>query len=338
MGTAAATLQVTELDPSTLDDADAQALATVANAASAVDAPHRDPVDAAHVRRRLAYGHDMQPTNGLLVASLGDRLIGYAEMDVSHWDNPTHVFIDLETHPDHRGRGVGDALLERVVERARADGRTRALGQGWVDGHRMAFWQRHGFTVGSIAAQRHLVLADLDQPRLATLLADAEAASTGYEIVDLPNPAPDALMHDLVAVSSAINDSPLDDLVLDDDQWSVERVRAFERAMTARHFRLHRLVARRTSDGALGGHSNVVVEEDRPWLGFQEDTAVLAAHRGHRLGIRLKLTMLQRLAQCEPQLRRISTWNAESNRHMIAINDAIGCVVAGRAAELQRAL
>jgi hypothetical protein len=31
----------------------------------------------------------------------------------------------------------------------------------------------------------------------------------------------------------------------------------------------------------------------------------------------------------EPQLERISTWNAEANQHMIAVNQAIGFTVLG---------
>ncbi|MDQ3104912.1 MAG: GNAT family N-acetyltransferase, partial [Actinomycetota bacterium] len=166
----------------------------------------------------------------------------------------------------------------------------------------------------------------------------AEAASTAYELVDLPNPAPDELVADLLELHLAMNDEPLDDLQLDDAVWPEERFRAFEQAMTARGCRLHRLLARRRSDGVLGGHTVVVVEDDRPWVGFQEDTAVIAGHRGHKLGLRLKIAMLHALADREPQLRHIDTWNAESNTYMIAVNDAIGCVVVGRGIEVQHTL
>ena len=36
--------------------------------------------------------------------------------------------------------------------------------------------------------------------------------------------------------------------------------------------------------------------------------------------------MLELLAATEPGLERISTWNAESNAHMVAVNDALGYV------------
>lgn len=334
--TATATVEIGELDPTALSDADAGALAEVANAADAVDAPFRAPVDAAYVRRGHKYGHDMQPTHGLLVARHGDRVVAYAELQISVWDNPDLLFIEVEEHPAHRGLGIDDRLLERALARGRAEGRTNVLGSAWVDSHRLAFWERQGFPIATRDANRRLVLADLDQPRLAQMLAEAEAASPDYELIDVPNPAPEELLPSLVAAHSAINDAPLDDLDIEDDAWPAERVRAYEQAMTARGMRMHRLLARRTSDGAAAGHTVVIVEEDRPRIGAQEDTAVIREHRGHRLGLRLKIAMLDRLAELEPQLDYIDTWNAESNTHMIAVNDAIGCVVVGRGGEVQK--
>lgn len=338
MSSMASTLRITDLDPAALGDDDARALAEVSNAAEAVDAPHLDPVDADYVRRSHAYNHDMQPTHGLLVAYDQDRIVGYAGLHTSTWDNPQLVFVDLLTHPDLGGHGAGDALLARALERARAEGRTEVVGDAWIGSHRADFWERHGFPVASRAANRRLLLADLDHSLLARLLAEAEAASAGYELVDLPAPAPEELVPDLLALHLAMNDAPLDDLRLEDDAWPVERFRGYEQAMAARGMRLHRLLARRTSDGELGGHTVVVVEEDRPTLGFQEDTAVITGHRGHKLGLRLKIAMLRVLSEREPQLRYTDTWNAESNTHMIAVNDAIGCVVVGRGQLVQRTL
>ncbi len=331
-------MTVTELDPTALSHDDAAGLAALSNAVASVDAPHVDPVAGPSVKRRHAYGHDLDPTHGLFVAWSGDAMVGSVELHASSWDNPGVVFLELQTHPEHRDRGVGEALLERAVNRARSEGRIRLLGDAWVDSYQAGFWLRHGFEAASIAANRRLVNAELDQARLSELLAEAEAASADYELVDLPNPAPERLIPDLLALHTAINDAPLDDLKLDDDQWPVERFRAYEQAMSARKIRLHRLLARRTSDGALGGHTVVCVEKDRPQVAVQEDTAVIVDHRGHRLGLRLKVAMLQRLASSEPQLHHIDTWNAESNTHMIAVNDAIGCRVVGRGLMVQRDL
>ena len=63
---------------------------------------------------------------------------------------------------------------------------------------------------------------------------------------------------------------------------------------------------------------------------FQELTAVAGAHRGHRLGLLVKVAMLQLLAAHEPQLTQIVTLTAEDNEHMIAINTALGFEVLER--------
>jgi GNAT superfamily N-acetyltransferase len=47
-------------------------------------------------------------------------------------------------------------------------------------------------------------------------------------------------------------------------------------------------------------------------------------HRGHRLGLLIKAAMLDLLAEREPQLRWVTTGNADSNSHMIAINEQLG--------------
>jgi hypothetical protein len=43
----------------------------------------------------------------------------------------------------------------------------------------------------------------------------------------------------------------------------------------------------------------------------------------------VKIAMLEVLRAAEPQLERIDTWNAESNRYMIAVNEALGYTVLG---------
>src|SRR5215217_3874704 len=54
------------------------------------------------------------------------------------------------------------------------------------------------------------------------------------------------------------------------------------------------------------------------------DTAVARAHRGHRLGMLLKIDMMRWLADEQPQLETIETWNNVDNRYMINVNEAIG--------------
>ncbi|MBD4636278.1 GNAT family N-acetyltransferase, partial [Xanthomonas citri pv. citri] len=56
----------------------------------------------------------------------------------------------------------------------------------------------------------------------------------------------------------------------------------------------------------------------------QWDTIVLPEHRGHRLGMRVKAANLIAVRDALPGARAIITGNAEENRHMLDVNEALG--------------
>lgn len=313
-------------------------VAELVNAANAVDAQHLPRVSGSHERLRLVYGWDLVPTDHVLLAYEGGTLVGMAEIELPRWDNTHLGFVGVETHPEHRDRELDDQLFDAGLDVARADGRTLLLSEAWAGSHREKCLLGRGLTVGMRAAQRRLVTADLDWPTLDSLLAAAQAASGDYEIVEVPVPTPPELIDDMMRLQAVMNDAPIDDLKIEDEVWPEERLRGMEQASELRGQRLHRLVARRRTDGDLAGHTVVAVEHERPHHGFQEDTEVVPAHRGHKLGLRLKIEMLQRLREREAQLVQVDTWNAESNAHMIAVNELLGCVVVGRSVEMQKDL
>jgi hypothetical protein len=76
--------------------------------------------------------------------------------------------------------------------------------------------------------------------------------------------------------------------------------------------------------------TQLVVDPAQPAWGFQELTAVARPHRGHRLGLLVKVAMLELLAEREPRLTRIITGNTDANEHLIAINAELGFGVLDR--------
>ena len=57
---------------------------------------------------------------------------------------------------------------------------------------------------------------------------------------------------------------------------------------------------------------------------MQQDTAVLPAHRGHRLGVWMKAANLSRLTADHPRISRVTTSNAADNEHMLRVNQQVG--------------
>jgi hypothetical protein len=186
--------------------------------------------------------------------------------------------------------------------------------------------------------QRRQDLRDLDWDRLGRELEAAREHSADYELLRIAGAIPEDLMPDVAAMAGAINDAPTDDLDIEDEVFSPERIRTYVSAQLAYGRRLYRLVARERATRAPAGQTVVAVEGEHPWHGWQHDTSVVRQHRGHRLGLVLKIAMLQWLAEAEPQLRTIDTWNAASNAHMIGVNEVLGYQMLANAIAWQRHL
>ena len=109
-------------------------------------------------------------------------------------------------------------------------------------------------------------------------------------------------------MTGAINDAPTDDLDVEDEVFSVERIVGVRDARSSRHDRrIYRLVARQRETGRAGRATRWwSIPAQRPWLAWQLDTSVVRAHRGHRLGLILKGEMLAWLAEAEPQLAQLT--------------------------------
>ena len=274
----------------------------------------------------------------LAVARDGARVVAVLEVELPRWDNRHLGSVDVTVDPVRRRERLGSRLFEAGVEQVRADGRTVVAAGGYDSAATVGFAKSQGLDWASEEVERRQDLLALDQLALDELRADAERASAAYDLVRLPSWTPPAGLADVVRLTSAINDAPTDDLDVEDEVFSAPRIRAFEVAQLAQGRRMYRLAARERTTGALVGQTLVGVHGELPDFGEQYDTSVVPEHRGHRLGLRLKLGMLSWLAEREPQLRVVNTWNAATNDHMIAVNDALGYRVVARATVWQRHL
>lgn len=252
----------------------------------------------------------------------GGKVAGGYALSLPTSDNPHMAWIfPLAVRPEHQGHGHGSALFAHALDRMRTHGRSLLLTDATAAGAR--FGRAHGMTVGHVRARRVLDLRTADWTALRAMSPEVE----GYTLESWIGPATPELLPDLAAVMAGMNDAPRDGDVADID-YDLDRVRAFEERIQYGDETCYTTIARRDSDGAPAGYTRIFVSTDRA-VGWAEqaDTTVLREHRGHRLGLALKLANLFLMRAHEPATERVITWNATSNAHMLAVNEAMGYVL-----------
>jgi GNAT superfamily N-acetyltransferase len=319
------------LDHEHPDVRDLSGAVAVLEASRRQDSPHLPPMTTHRLRADLARGWDGTPVPTAVIADDGGRVVGVLQVGLPMWDNRHVGQLDIYVDPAARRRGVGRQLFDVGIARLREAGRTTVIAEGWDLPGCVAFAKAMGFDRASDEINRHQDLRDLDRAYVAQLAAEAAKHADDYELVRVCGPVPDDLVETVVELAHAINDAPIDDLDVEDEVFSAERLRAFEDSSALYGRRIYRVIARHRETGAPAGHTVVAVEEQFPWFAGQYDTSVVRAHRGHRLGLWLKADMLDWLHEQEPQLTVLNTWNAATNDHMIDVNERLGYRVVAHA-------
>ena len=85
----------------------------------------------------------------------------------------------------------------------------------------------------------------------------------------------------------------------------------------------HNLFTLAVGGGEVVAHTDAFVTPDGR-RAVQAGTTVAREHRGHRLGLAVKLANLRTLAEELPDITAVRTWTAIDNTHMLAINRELG--------------
>jgi GNAT superfamily N-acetyltransferase len=258
-----------------------------------------------------------------------DAIAGWYRLELPDLENLDRASLDLIVRPQDRRRGLGRALLRHAVSRAAAHGRSVLSGAAWQGTAGDAFARSAGAKPGVADIRRAQDLRKLPAGELARLRGPAEQAADGYSLLSWMGPVPEELLDQTARLYAAMADAPHDPGVAR-AEWDAQRIRERVNALFPEYgIRQYSVAARHDASGEMAALSQVAVDPAMPNWGFQMLTAVTREHRGHRLGLLVKIAMLELLATEEPQLEQIETFNADSNRHMIAVNEALGYTIVG---------
>lgn len=333
--------------PASVDAPEAAAFAEMVDVRNAIET-HLMGTDALnHTARELLPVYQVQDDEPirLFVARVDGRIVARGILSWQAEEGASASWAEVEVLPEYRRRGIGTALLDHLTAIALASDRpslqadaihTRPstgrrieppTGFGWLsaDDPGVRFLVGRGYRLEQVGRISALPLP-VDPALLVQQRAAAQAAAgDDYRVVAWTGPTPADRVGDLTMLKTRMStDAPSAGIDYAEERWDADRVARWDRQLTDSGRERLTVAAEHVPTGRLAGYNELYLPADRRRPVTQEDTLVLAEHRGRRLGMLLKVANLQQLAEVSPSSPMVTTFNAEENRHMLDVNEAVG--------------
>jgi len=168
--------------------------------------------------------------------------------------------------------------------------------------------------------------------------AEVEAALGDYRVAVFEEHVPDEYVDDVCTLLSAfLGEVPTGDLDLELPTWTPERLREGEdRAIKVGRVQVMAVAV--APDGHLCGFSDLRINKADARHASVGATLVLPGHRGHRLGLGMKLATHRRVLELFPECAYVETGNAGVNAAMNHVNRQLGYRVVERCLDVQKRL
>ncbi|HCS61680.1 MAG TPA: GNAT family N-acetyltransferase [Microbacterium sp.] len=294
---------------------------------------------------------------GFIARSHG-QIVGAASITTSSQPGTTSAELELMLLPAQWESGVGRALLERAEQETLALGRDALLtwtlhpadprermlkpatGWGEVAPTPMSdLLEMSGHTLEQVARNSVLALdGSLERAKQSLTTATAFAGSD-YRLISWTLPTPRELRAGYAGVIARMaTDVPSGNLDITAETWDAERIVRHDAQFAAGGQTVSVAAVIHEPTGNMVAINELCIGSDLAGVTHQWGTLVVKEHRGKRLGTIVKCANLLRWHEVAPDSPKISTFNAEENRPMLDINEAIGFVAASYAGAWQKKL
>lgn len=332
--------------PERIDTPDAADFISAIELGNAVQAIGYGTPDLAYEpAEELPVFHNPHEPRRVLVLKVEGALAARGVYETTTGEEADTAWLNVEVLPAFRGRGFGTALADALESIAVGEGKSKALAYSPIQdapGERLAsptgfgsvptgsgevrFLRARGYSLEQVERASRLALPVTG---LDALVAAAEAA-TGpeYAARTWVGPTPEHWREDLALLATRMStDAPTAGLEEPEDVWTAERIAEADARNTAMNPRERLTVSiEHLATGRLVAFSVLSVPRQRHRAVAQYATLVLREHRGHRLGMLMKVANLAHLEAVSPGHPSVTTFNAEENRHMLSVNEAVGFV------------
>jgi len=286
----------------------------------------------------LPWWQDSANPHRLFGVRVDDKLVGSATYEYLAAD-ADGCWARVNVLAEHRGQGIGSALASHVEALARADGRRKIVaffpspqapgdrieaptGFGSVPAGNpeVRFALKNGFRLEQVERGSRLTLP-------VSVAVDPPA---DYRLHYWINRTPPQWLEQMALLNTRMStDAPTAGLEEPEDVVTVERLLEQEAGIADGPRSYLYAAVEHVPTGVLAGFTTLSVPAETERSINQYTTIVLKEHRGHRLGMLLKVANLDHLQRVRPGHPSIITFNAEDNRYMLDVNEKVGFVAMG---------
>jgi hypothetical protein len=283
----------------------------------------------------------------LFAVLLDGSIVAYGFLVWSTEPDTRVTWLDPAFHPDHHySPEIAAALYDHLESIARASSRPilqlGELHHTNVPGPRLEsptgfgslpreekgvrFFLDRGYSLEQIIRMSSLRLPVSPATLEAQLATAQERAGNDYRVHTWTNPTPEEWVDDIAIIMNRMStDAPHGDLDIEEEPWDADRVRRRDEHRVQAKRRALIAAVEHIPSGRLIAYNGLTMSETAPTRPVhQAETLVLSEHRGHRLGTIVKIANIQHLARVNPDAPLIFTDNAEENRPMLDVNEAVG--------------
>lgn len=272
-------------------------------------------------------------------------------------DNAPAASVMADVLPSYRRRGIGTALFElqeklaaelgrnviqaSVIHTSSDGGERVASSTGFGDlpasDPGVQFLLSRGYSLEMVVRISSFDLTGAEQALEEHRRAAQAKAGDDYRVVSWIGRTPEKWLEQRAALATAMStDEPTGGLETIVDEWDADRVREHDDRQEGSGRTLFMSAAEHVPTGTLVAYSELGRLEGADQPAVQEDTLVVRAHRGHRLGMLLKCANALHLLEHAPDTPLITTFNAEENEPMLRVNIEMGFRPIGAEGEWQK--